>query len=170
MEIRLSDQGKAALLSEFDRYDATSDGTILVWADLRGMGESADPSEYNLLKYWNNEYRIAVTSLHIGRPLPGQRVVDVLTLLDFCDADVRLQGRPVRIVADGFCGPVAAHAAVLDARITRVLLSRAPRSWRSYLENPLQYDMLSGVVPGALKCYDLPDLVRLSGGRISYAD
>ena len=170
VEIRLSDQGKAALLSEFDRYDATSDGTILVWADLRGMGESADPTEYNLLKYWNKEYRIAATSLHVGRPLPGQRVVDVLTVLDFCDADARLQGRPVRIRAEGLCGPVAAHAAVLDARITQATLSRSLRSWRSYLENPLQYDMLSNVVPGVLTCYDLPDLVRLSGGRISYAD
>lgn len=170
VEIRLSDQGKAALLGEMDRYDAVSDGTILVFADLRGMGESSDPVEYNLLKYWNKEYRIAATSLHIGRPLPGQRVVDVLTLLDFCDTDARLRGRPVRIAAEGFCGPVVAHAAVLDGRITRAALSRSLRSWRSYLENPLQYDMLSNVVPGALRYYDLPDLVRLSGGRITYMD
>nr|MCR4824998.1 alpha/beta hydrolase family protein [Bacteroidales bacterium] len=170
VEIRLSDRGKAGLLGEFDRYDATSDGTVLVFADLRGMGESADPAEYNLLKYWNQEYRIAATSLHVGRPLPGQRVVDVLTLLDFCDQDEHLQGRPVRIRADGLCGPVVAHAAVLDKRITEATLSRSLRTWRSYLENPLQYDMLSNVVPGALRCYDLPDLVRLGGGRITYGD
>lgn len=170
VEIRLSDQGKAALLAETDRFDEVSDGTILVWADMRGMGESADPAELNLLKYWNREYRLSAVSLHIGRPLPGQRVTDVLTLLDFCGADERLQGRPVRIVAEGACGPVAAHAAVLDARIGRVTLSRSLRSWRSYLENPMQYDMLSNVVPGVLRCYDLPDLVRLSGGRIVYDD
>lgn len=170
IEVRLCDQGKGSLLSELDRYDAVSDGTILLFADLRGLGESTDPVEYNLLKYWNKEYRLAATSLHIGRPLPGQRVMDVLTLLDFCDAQEMLQGRPVRITAEGFCGPVAAHAAVLDARIRKVTLSRSLRTWRSYLENPLQYDMLSNVVPGALRCYDLPDLVRLSGGRISYAD
>lgn len=170
VEIRLSDRGKAVLLAETDRFDAASDGTVLVWADLRGMGESADPAELNLLKYWNREYRPAALSLHIGRPLPGQRVTDVLTLLDFCDADARLQGRPVRIIAEGLCGPVAAHAAVLDGRITRAVLTRSLRSWRSYLENPLQYDMLSGIVPGALRCYDLPDLVRLSGGRVVYDD
>lgn len=170
VEIRLSDRGKAALLGEFDRYDATSDGTILVWADLRGLGESADPAEYNLLKYWNKEYRIAATSLHVGRPLPGQRVVDVLTVLDFCEADARLHGRPVRIRAEGLCGPVAAHAAVLDGRISRATLSRSLRSWRSYLEHPMQYDMLSNVVPGALRCYDLPDLVRLAGGRVTFDD
>ena len=170
VEIRLSDRGKAALLAETDRTDAVSDGTILVWADLRGMGESADPAELNLLKYWNREYRPATVALHIGRPLPGQRVMDVLTLLDFCDADARLQGRSVRLVAEGSCGPVAAHAAVLDGRIARATLLRSLRSWRSYLENPMQYDMLSDVLPGALRCYDLPDLVRLSGGRIVYGD
>lgn len=170
VEIRLSDQGKAALLAETDRSDAVSDGTILVWADLRGTGESADPAELNLLKYWNREYRLSAVSLHIGRPLPGQRVADVLTLLDFCDADARLQGRPIRIVAEGCCGSVAAHAAVLDARIARATLVRSLRSWRRYLENPMQYDMLSEVVPGALRRYDLPDLVRLGGGRIVYGD
>ena len=170
VEIRLSDRGKAALLAETDRTDAVSDGTILVWADLRGMGESADPAELNLLKYWNREYRPATVALHIGRPLPGQRVADVLTLLDFCESDTRLQGRSVRLVAEGSCGPVAAHAAVLDGRIARATLLRSLRSWRSYLENPMQYDMLSDVVPGALRCYDLPDLVRLSGGRIVYGD
>ena len=170
VEIRLSDQGKAALLGELDRFDAASDGTILVFADLRGIGESADPADLNLLKYWNKEYRIAAGSLHVGRPLPGQRVVDVLTLLDFCDADARLEGRPVRIVAEGACGPVAAHAAVLDPRIRHATLRRSLKTWRSYLENPLQYDMLSNVVPGVLRCYDLPDLVRLSGGRVSYGD
>lgn len=170
VEIRLSDRGKAALLADTDRRDAVSDGTILVWADLCGMGESADPAEFNLLKYWNREYRLSATALHTGRPLPGQRVADVLTLLDFCETDLRLQGRPLRIVADGVCGPVAAHAAVLDDRIAAATLTRSLRSWRSYLENPMQYDMLSNVIPGVLRCYDLPDLVRLAGGRIAYGD
>lgn len=170
VEIHLSDKGKAALLSETDRRDAISDGTIHIYADLRGFGESADPAGLNLLKYWNREYRISTAAMHIGRPLPGQRVVDVLTLLDFCDQDDRLQGRPVRIIAEGSCGPVAAHATVLDNRIEQATLNRSLRSWRSFLEDPLQYDMLSVVIPGVLRLYDLPDLVSLSNGRISYGD
>lgn len=170
VEIRLSDRGKASLLGETDRRDSASDGTILVWADLRGMGESKDPEELNLIKYWNREYRPASVALHIGRPLMGQRVTDVLTLLDFCDANDILHGRPIRIVAEGNCSPIVAHAAVLDPRITQASLKRSIRSWQTYLENPMQYDMLSNVVPGALRHYDLTDLVKLSEGRIVYAD
>lgn len=170
VEIRLSDGGKGDLLAETDRTDAKSDDTIIVWADLRGMGESADPADLNLLKYWNKEYRISTAALHIGRPLPGQRVTDVITLLDFCDVNEELKGRPLRIVAEGICGPVVAHAAVLDSRIDRATLQRSLRSWRSYLENPMQYDMLSNVVPGVLYYYDLPDLIKLSNGRIVYGD
>lgn len=170
IEIRLSDRGKSALLTETDRTDAVSDGTILIWADLRGIGESADPYELNLLKYWNKEYRPSSLALHIGRPLPGQRVADVLSLLDFCDTEARLQGHPVRIVAEGSCAPVAAHATVLDDRIDRATLLRSLRSWRSYLEKPMQYDMLSNIVPGVLRHYDLPDLVRMGKGRIVYGD
>ena len=170
VEIRISDRGKAELLTETDRTDAVSDGTILIWADLRGIGETADPEALNLLKYWNKEYRTASLAMHIGRPLPGQRVEDVLTLLDFCDADQRLKNKPIRIVTEGSCGPVAAHATVLDSRIDQTTLLRSLRSWRSYLENPMQYDMLSNVVPGVLRYYDLPDLIRLGGGRINYGD
>ena len=170
IEIRLSDRGKGFLMAETDKADTSSDGTIIIWADLRGMGESSDPEELNLLKYWNKEYRTASLSLHIGRPLLGQRVVDVMTLLDFCEADPRLKNHPVRIMAEGNCGPVAAHATVLDFRIKQANLHRSLRTWKTYLENPLQYDMLSNVVPGVLRLYDLPDLVKLSEGRTVYAD
>jgi hypothetical protein len=61
-----------------------TEGKILLLADLRGLGETTDPAFYTDAKYWNREYRNAMISMHIGRPIMGQRVVDILTLLDFC--------------------------------------------------------------------------------------
>ena len=87
--IHLADAGKASLLIETDRRDAFSDGTIHVYADLRGFGETSDIFEYNLSKYWNTQYRSAVTALHAGKPLIGQRVQDLRTILNFCSADER---------------------------------------------------------------------------------
>jgi hypothetical protein len=153
-----------------EKLDMTSNGNIIVAADVRGVGEMEDPYIYNLTKYWNREWRCAVVSLHEGRPLVGQRVVDVLTLVDFCSNNPLLRGRPLHMVGDGPFGPVLMHAAVLDPRIQKVSLTRTLKSWKEYLWNPLQYDMQTNVVQGVLQYYDLPDLVRLAEGRVRVVD
>lgn len=174
IEIHLHQQGKAWYLNDKNRLDGTSDGTIIVAADTRGIGEQEDPYTYNLSKYWNWEYRDAVTSLHIGRPILGQRVADVHTLVNFCTtADVLLSnGKPrkITVVADGIFGPVVMHAAVLDERIQSATLTNTLKTYRDYLQNPMQRDMYSNVVPGVLKYYDLPDLIKLSNGRVRVSD
>lgn len=168
--VHLHQAGKEAFLADYDRQDMTTDGTIQVFADVRGVGEMLDPHQYNLTKYWNSEYRCAVLGLHENRPLMGQRVIDIHTLVNFCSTDSKLAGRSINIVADGLYGPVLMHAAVLDSRISHVTLSRSLKTWRSYLENPTQYDMYTNVLKGALLYYDLPDLIALSGGRVRFED
>ncbi|MBR1464573.1 MAG: acetylxylan esterase [Prevotella sp.] len=170
VEIHLHQNGKAWYLNDLMRRDFSTDGTIIVAADVRGVGEMEDPYLYNLTKYWNREYRCAAAALHIDRPLIGQRVCDVRTLLNFCNAHELLNGRPLRIVADGLFGPVVMHAAVLDERIQGASLTATLKTWRSYVESPMQRDMLSNVVPGALQYYDLPDLLTLCKGRVRITD
>lgn len=170
VEVHLHQSGKEAFLADYDRRDLATDGTILVFADVRGVGEMADPYFYNLTKYWNREYRCAVLGLHEGRPLMGQRVIDVHTLVNFISNDSRLSGRAINIVGDGLYGPVLMHSALLDQRISRVTLSRSLKTWRLYLENPMQYDMFTNVLQGVLLHYDLPDLVALSAGRVKFDD
>jgi len=170
IELHLHEQGKAWYLGDLDKLDMTSNGNILIAADVRGVGEMEDPYIYNLTKYWNREWRCAVIALHEGRPLVGQRVVDVLTLMDFCTNHSLLKGHPVQVVGDGLFGPVLMHAALLDERIRKVTLTRTLKTWKDYLENPLQRDMQSNVIEGVLQHYDLPDLIRLSGGRVRVVD
>lgn len=170
VEVHLHQSGKEAFLADYDRRDMTTDGTILVLADVRGVGELLDPYFYNLTKYWNNEYRCAVLGLHEARPLMGQRVVDVHTIVNFISTDPKLAGRVINIVGDGLYGPVLMHSALLDKRISNVTLTRSLRTWRSYLQNPMQYDMFTNTLQGALQHYDLPDLVFLSAGHIKFDD
>jgi cephalosporin-C deacetylase-like acetyl esterase len=167
----LSESGKSAFLSEFTNITAAlTDGTILVAADLRGTGETADPAFYNDAKYWNFEYRNAMISMHAGKPILGQRVQDILSLLDFCSGQKELKGHKIQIRADGIYGPAVVHAAFLDNRIASADISRSIKTWKTYLENPLQYDMYSNVLYGVLNFYDLPDLIRLSGRSIRFND
>ncbi len=170
IELHLHERGKAWYLGDMEKLDMTSNGNIIVTADVRGVGEMEDPYIYNLTKYWNREWRCAVVALHEGRPLVGQRVVDVLTLVDFCANHPLLSGHPLHVVGDGLYGPVLMHAAVLDPRISRVSLTRTLKSWKEYLENPLQHDMQTNVIHGVLQHYDLPDLVRLAEGRVRVMD
>ncbi len=168
--IHLSDKGKGSILAEADRRDFFSDGTVHVYADLRGFGETADIFEYNLSKYWNTQYRSTVTALHAGRPLVGQRVQDLYTVLNFCAADERLKGRRITIEADGCNAVVVMHAAVLDDRISSAKLTQTLKTWRSYICQPLQRDMMPNVLPGVLRYYDIPDLLTLSKGRVTIED
>jgi cephalosporin-C deacetylase-like acetyl esterase len=167
----LHEKGKSEILSDEDTVGKyVNNNEILLVADLRGFGETADPISLNDTKYWNREYRNAMTSMHIGKPIVGQRVTDIFSLLDFVGSDPLLKGRRIHLFADGAYGPVAIHAAFLDSRIEKTEVARSIKSYIEYLENPLQRDVYSNVLYGVLKYYDLGDLVQLSGNRIYFVD
>lgn len=168
--VHLTDIGKGAWLNEIDRTDAISDGSIIIAADIRGFGESADPYQYNLLKYWNTQYRPTVIALHAGESLLGQRVIDIHTLLDFCQQQPGLKGHQVVINTNGMNAVAVMHATILDPRIQSAHVSHTLKSWRSYITNPLQHDMMPNVLVGVLLYYDIPDLVKMSKGRIIFDD
>ncbi|WP_185817050.1 alpha/beta hydrolase family protein [Hymenobacter metallilatus] len=158
-------EGKASLADSTALFRQQPPGTAVLMADLRGLGETADPSQFNDPKYYNQEYRPALLSLHLGRPLLSQRVSDVNTLLRFISTDAHLQMVAVQVLATGSAGPVALHAAVLAPVIRKVVLRSSPVSWLSVLENPTQKDAYSWLLPGVLLHYDLPELRQLVPAR-----
>jgi hypothetical protein len=167
----LNAAGKEPLLNDEATLNTyLNRGDVLVLADLRGVGETADPAELNDAKYWSKEYRNAMLSLHLGPSLLGQRVLDVRTLVDFLTTDPALQGHAIKLVANGLYGPAAVHAAFLDERIASAEVSRSLKSFTELVQNPMQYDAYTNVLYGVLKYYDLPDLVRQTGGRIRFVD
>lgn len=142
-------------------------GIPLLLADLRGMGETADKPEANDPKFWNREYRNAMLSLHIGRSIMGQRVIDLLSVLDYLNMQPALQGHRVKVVANGICTPVALHTAYLDKRIAAIHLTDSIPTYLDYIKYPLQQDMYSNVLYGIATYYDLPDIAnRLKMNKI----
>ena len=138
------------------------DGRAVLAIDVRGFGETA-PAKPK--RYWNNEYPIAYMGVHLGRPLVGQRTEDVRAALAVLVGRKEVDPGKVRLVGIGRGGPVALHAAALDDRIGEVVLRRSIASWMDVVATPLCKRQLGGVVPGALKRYDLPDLVRAIAPR-----
>lgn len=138
-------------------------GYAVVLADLRGLGETEDRAEFNDPKYYNKEYRNAMLALHIGRPMVGQRVTDIVTLLDYIESESRFAGLPIEVYASGWAAIPALHATVLNSHISKLVLYHTIQSYMEALNNPTGKDWYSIVVSSVLKYYDLPDLVNLAG-------
>ena len=122
-------------------------------ADLRGMGETTpDSGRPGLLGDCVPE---AYLALHLGRPLLGQRVGDLLAVLAAL-ADESPGG--FALEAHGAAGPIALHAAALEPKVFELTLDGAITSWAEVVRTPLSQDQFANVVPNALASYDLPDL------------
>lgn len=141
-------------------------GRIVLSIDLRGFGETADDPEKNTYVAGTQpEYRTAMIALHIGRPLLGQRVEDIMAGVDALAEMPLTRDRDVELHAYGSAGPVALHAAVLDDRISQTRIDGSLASWLALYEKPIARNHLGILVPRALMWYDLPDLTRLTGDR-----
>lgn len=132
-----------------------------VWMfDLRGLGETSPGVPGKKTSYFGADQKEAMLALHLNRPLLGQRVLDVLSLLKAIKSD------KVEIIGVGTTGPVVLHAAALEASIREITLEKSLRSWQSVVEQPISYNQLTNVVPSVLKHYDLPDLERALTAKV----
>ena len=124
--------------------------------DLRGWGETTpDPRGKKSQVPWEEFF--AWRSFEIGRPLLGMRVLDLL------EQARKLTGR-IYLVGLDAGGVVALHAAAIEASIAGVVVSGSLPSWTDALQRT-SAGPVSGFVPGGLRDYDLPELVRAIGPR-----
>ena len=138
------------------------EGYAVVTVDLSGQGETAFGKRDPLLTDWKTYY----LSYLLGKPLLGIRVEDALAAGDFVAYYQKKRDAPrkVHLVGVGQAGIVALHAAALNPDLfTTVTLRNMPRTWASVVRQNAPAGQLDSTVHGALRIYDLPDLVRLAG-------
>jgi dienelactone hydrolase len=133
----------------------------IVLINPRGMGETEPGAEPRRDGPFGSDWKEAFLSIHQARPLLGQRVVDILAVLEGLKAEAR-DGAGFHLVGVGTAGPIVLHAALLDDKglIKQVTLERSLTSWEDLVKQGISRGQLGSVVPGALQVYDLPDLVR----------
>jgi hypothetical protein len=130
-------------------------GQVVLSVDARGWGETA-----------GEEYRVGMLGLHVGRPLLGQRVEDVLTAFDVLARRTEVDAARIELVGIGAAGPVALHAAAFDERVASLTLDASIRSWiDDVVAEPRRDNVIGYMVPSALLHYDLPDLVAAISPR-----
>ena len=103
----------------------------------------------------------------VGKTLLGMRVDDVIRAVDFFSTDYTEDPNNITAEASGHMGLVLLHAAVLDPRLKHITVDHTLGSYRSLLDVPLPIDAPQDILPGVLLKYDIPDLVRILGPRLT---
>jgi len=151
--------GNAAVSDEAEKRSRAGERVLAL--DLRGLGKTS-PAMGRGTGFFGSDYTEAWLSLHLSRPLLGQRTFDLLAVLAAVAKD---HPDGFHLVGDGVAAPVALHAAALDERVKSLELRNAVASWLDVVKTPLAKDQLTNVVPGVLRSYDLPDLVKVIAPR-----
>jgi len=141
------------------------EGYIVAAPDLLGIGETRNTFRTDRpLKY---EY----IAMHVGRSLIGIQAGDLIRVVNYLKSRDNVEKETISVVSLGETGPTALHAAVFDESIKNVVLIGSPLSYKSIVLNKYYNVSFSCAVAGALKAYDLPDLVAcLAPGKIVLAE
>ncbi len=137
-------------------------------AELRGIGETEtghDKRDYGRGRFGRDVQEIFLAYL-IGRSYVGMRTGDVQVLAKFVRAylETNNQSGNIHLVSQGEAAIPALHAAALSPEgFESVTLKEMIASWAEIVSNPDNLNQASSVVHGALKHYDLPDLVDMAG-------
>ncbi|HEY3082283.1 MAG TPA: alpha/beta hydrolase family protein [Chloroflexota bacterium] len=160
----LNDEGKAVEAGDegLIRRLARS-GRLVLAIDLRGWGETRWTRHAQLTSDYfgvlGQEAMMYYANYMLGRWTLTQRVQDVARALDVLTARPDVDPSRIALVARGAAGIVALHAAALDERIAALAIHDTLASYREIVNADHTTHNVSGIVPGALLHYDLPDIV-----------
>jgi dienelactone hydrolase len=158
--VYVDDRGKAAGFPTGGTCDQLARmGYIVLALDAAGVGETvSDWYLSQLSTYWFGQEKTAWLALMVGRPLVGLRVADIMKGLDLLADRGLLAAAGALGVARGTAGVDLLHAAVLDSRISGVVVEDGLLSYHSVATAPLHRRVFEVILPGVLDKYDLADL------------
>ena len=146
-----------------------AEGYIVCAPDLRGIGDMTPEFGRGAERHarpHNSEEDYAWSSLILGKPLAGQRVTDILSIVR------GLKARAPRIIlaARGILTVPAQFAAALEPAIDSLYLADGLISFRSIVETEIYKYPFGNFVPNLLAHTDLPELTAsLAPRRVTLA-
>jgi len=144
--------------------ETCSKGRAVMVLDVSGAGNLMPNSLncYPPLQFYGVIHKLANDLMWINDSLAAMRVFDVMRALDALDYFDYIDKEDIRIYAYGRQGVYGQLAAVLDKRIKRVEVVEGIGSYKSWVASRYYdpYDVMSIVIPGMLKYFDLPDLEK----------
>ncbi|MEZ5400874.1 MAG: acetylxylan esterase [Bryobacteraceae bacterium] len=153
-------RGKAA--AHDDARKLAANGKVVLSIDLRGMGETSeapDENESDWPRYFGN-YEAAMTAMLTGKPLVTMRAEDIARAVDLLASRGDVDPARIELHGQGAAAVPALYAAAFDARIGETRLREMLVSYESVVRQRIHRGQWENAVPGALRLFDLPDLVR----------
>ena len=156
--IYLHPSGKAAEASEGGEMEwFVRHGFTVLAPDMIGIGEMGPGVFQGDAYIEGGSHNLWYASMLIGRSIAGIRASDVVKLSHLLNRSGKIT--EIYGVSRKEMAPVLLHAAAFEPAIIRIALIEPYSSYQSIVMNHFyNSSFISGVVPGALKAYDLPDL------------
>ncbi len=142
-------------------------GHIVLAVDLRGFGETRHGGKRWYSGTFGPNAGHFYLSYLLGRSLVSLWTEDILCCTRFL-AGYQAGDKPhsVNLVGAGDAAIPALHAVTLEPQLFESLtLRRMPSSWSDLVRIPATTNQIATIVHGALKTYDLPDLVNSIGSN-----
>jgi hypothetical protein len=158
----VSENANAAVAEPSPLRGIIERGHAVCAVNLRGMGLSTPrmpaggPVFYRGMEL---EDRFAWTNLVLGKPAIGQRVWDILRILDYLGTRPDVDTSQIRILGSGSAGIAGGMTTLLDERVRSILITHAVFSYRSIVDSEDYSVSLDWFVPGILQHFDLPDIL-----------
>jgi len=144
-------------------------GQTVLAVDLRGTGETQKAGKGKWGADIGHDWVDVYKAYLLGRSYVGMRAEDVLVCARHAAARAG-GGKKARVelVAVGNVGVPALHAAALEPHLfASVRLTRTVVSWSNVVHTRPTRNQLVNTVHAALRTYDLPDLVRTLGSKVT---
>lgn len=142
----------------------TAGGYTVLAIDVALTGETAHRAG-SYSESWFPQDKAIWLALMVGRTVTGMRMADLIRGLDVL-AELGIAA-PNGVIgfARGNPGVAMLHAAVLDPRLSQLVLEDLPPAYRTLAATPIHRQIFDVVLPNVLRHYDLPDLAAALAPR-----
>jgi dienelactone hydrolase len=132
---------------------------------------SSDPDKQEMKSpLLGPSYLLTLRADLVGRTLLGIGIDDTIQAIDYLVSRNDVDLTNISGEASGHLGLVLAHAGVLDLRLRRISVDHVLRSYRSLIDAPMPIGAAEDILPGVLLRYDIPDLRKVLGSRLTVSD
>jgi cephalosporin-C deacetylase-like acetyl esterase len=102
---------------------------------------------------------LSLRSFLVGKSIIGLRIDDTIRAVNWLADRRDVDRNAITVYGSGPLGMVALHAAVLDTRISKVVVANTLTSYRMIIDQPVHRNVSEIVIPGVLQHYDTTDLL-----------
>jgi hypothetical protein len=145
-------KGKAASLDGIETF--VRNGSVALSIDARGLGEGRRESREVF-----GDYGDSMTALLVGKTMVGMRALDILRGIDLPGEREDVDRQRISALGKGLAALPMLYPGALDGRIRKVALDEILASYQSMVDRRIHHEMWENVAPGALRYFDLPDIV-----------